>query len=85
MNGSEIVIHIPSSRGNMSVVVDDENRIFLSRELREKTGISKSDRLLAVPFGGAILLIPLKGKKFAGYLKDFIYDEEAHEASRYLL
>jgi len=66
------------------VVVDDKNRISLTRELREKIGISKGDRLLAVPFGGAILLIPLRGKKFAGYLKDFIYDEEAHEASRYL-
>ena len=66
------------------VVVDDKNRISLTRELREKVGISKGDRLLAVPLGGAILLIPLRGKKFAGYLKDFVYDEKAHEASRYL-
>jgi len=66
------------------VVVDDKNRISLARELRERVGISKGDRLLAVPFGGAILLIPLKDRRFVGYLKDFTYDEGAHEASRYL-
>ena len=32
-----------------------------------------------------MILVALKGKRFAGYLKDFIYDEEAHEATRYLL
>ena len=26
-----------------------------------------------------------KGKRFTGYLKDFIYDEEAHEAIGHLL
>jgi len=32
-----------------------------------------------------VILVALKGKRFAGYLKDFIYDEEAHEAIAHLL
>jgi len=66
------------------VVVDDKHRVLLTREVREKAGISKGDRLLAIPFSGGVILVALKGKRFAGYLKDFIYDEEAHEATRYL-
>jgi len=67
------------------VVVDDKHRILLTREIREKAGISRGDRLLAIPFSGGVILVALKDKRFAGYLKDFIYDEEAHEATKYLL
>ena len=67
------------------VVIDDKRRIVLTREVRERAGISKGDRLLAIPFSRGVILVALKGKRFAGYLKDFIYDEEAHEATRYLL
>ena len=67
------------------MVVDDEHRVHLTRELREKAGISKGDRLLAIPFSGGIILVALKGRKFAGYLKDFVYDEEAHEATKHLV
>ena len=67
------------------VVVDDKHRVLLTREVRERAGISRGDRLLAIPFSGGVVLVALRGKKFAGYLRDFVYDEEAHEATRYLL
>jgi len=71
--------------GKMSVVVvDDKYRVHLPRRVRERVGISKGSRLLIIPFHEGLILIALKGKKFAGYLKDFVYDEEAHEATKYL-
>jgi len=66
------------------VVVDDKHRVLLTREVRKKAGISKGDRLLAIPFSGGVTLVVLGHKRFAGYLRDFVYDEEAHEASEYL-
>ena len=66
------------------IVVDEKYRVLLPRGVRERLGISKGDRLLAIPLSGGILLLTLKGKRFAGYLKGFVYNEEEHEASRYL-
>lgn len=67
------------------MTVDEKNRIVLTKEVRKKAGISSGDRLLAIPFRGGVILIALRGKRFAGYLKDFVYKEEEHEATKYLL
>ena len=66
------------------VMVDDKHRVLLTREVRKKAGISKGDRLLAIPFSGGVTLVVLGHKRFAGYLQDLVYDEEAHEAAKYL-
>ena len=71
--------------GNLTIVIVDEKyRVLLGKELREKVGIEKGEELLAVPFHGGIILLSLKGKRFEGSLEGFGFDEEKHEASKYL-
>ncbi len=71
--------------GNMSLLrVDKRYRILLDKRTREVMGLEEGDALLAIPFKGGVTLTVLKGKHFIGCLNGFNYDEEAHEASRYL-
>ena len=67
------------------VVVDEKYRIVLPREVRSKLNIRKGDRVLIVPVPEGALLITVGRDQFAGYLKDFVYEEELHEATRYVL
>jgi len=39
------------------VVVDEKYRILLDRELRQTVGVSKGDRLLAIPYKDGVLLL----------------------------
>ena len=66
------------------VVVDERYRIVLNRKLRQIVGVTKGDKLLAIPYKDGVLLLSLKGKRFAGSLKAFRYIEERHEASERL-
>jgi len=66
------------------VTVDEKYRVLLNKEIREKVGISKGDKLIAIPIHNGILLLSLKGKSFTQYLKGFNFKEEAHEASKFL-
>jgi len=67
------------------VVVDSKYRVTLGREVRSKAGIDRGDRLVAIPFKGGIILVPIKGKSFKGCLDGFDFREEEHEATKYLL
>ena len=66
------------------VALDDKYRIVLDKKIREIAGISKRDRLVAIPFKGGVILIAPRGQKFAGSLTGFDFEEERHEASRFL-
>ena len=71
--------------GDLSIVVVDEKyRVLLSKELRRRAGIGKGEELLAIPFRGGMILLSLKGKHFNGSLNGFSFNEEKHEASKYL-
>lgn len=65
-------------------VIDEKYRVLLDKEVRKKAGLEKGDELLLIPFKNGVTLLALKGKKFVGSLSGFGYDEEKHEASKYL-
>jgi len=64
--------------------VDKKFRVLLDKDVREVAGLEKGDELLAIPFKGGIILASLKGKSFIGSLRGFSYNEDVHEASKYL-
>jgi len=66
------------------VALDDKYRIVLDKKTREIAGINKRDRLVAVPFKGGVILLASRDRKFAGSLAGFDFEEERHEASRFL-
>jgi bifunctional DNA-binding transcriptional regulator/antitoxin component of YhaV-PrlF toxin-antitoxin module len=69
----------------MSVLdVDEKNRVLLDKKVRETTGFKKGDKLIAIPFKGGVMLVSVKNKSFVGSLSNFKYNEERHEASRFL-
>jgi len=69
----------------MSVLkVDEKYRILLDKWTREIAGLEKGDESLVIPFKGGVILASFKGKHFVGSLSGLNYDENAHEASKYL-
>ena len=64
--------------------VDDQYRVVLDKEARDKLKIEPGDELLAIPSTDGILLTSLKGMKYESSLPGFNYREELHEASQYL-
>jgi len=68
----------------VTVVVDSKYRVVLERKVRAAAGISKGERLIAIPFQGGVILASAAGKKFAGSLRGFGFREEDHEATRFL-
>ncbi|RLF14308.1 MAG: hypothetical protein DRJ97_06480 [Thermoprotei archaeon] len=66
------------------VVVDGKYRVLLNKEVRRRAGIERGEELLAIPFRGGVVLLSLKGRRFEGSLDGFGFDEERHEASKYL-
>ena len=67
-----------------ATVVDEKNRVVLNLETRKAAGLKKGDRLSVIPFRGGVILVNVRGKKFARSLMGFSYKEEKHEASRFL-
>ena len=57
---------------------------MLDKKTRSVAGLKKGDRLVAIPFRGGVILVAPTNRKFAGSLSGFGFDEEAHEASRFL-
>ncbi len=53
--------------------------------IRKVSGSRKGARIVAVPFQGGVILVDLGRKNFVGSLKGFAYNEERHEASKFLL
>jgi len=66
------------------VALDDKYRIVLDKRTREIAGISKKDRLIAIPFKGGVILVAPRDQKFAGSLTGIHFEEERHEASRFI-
>ena len=66
------------------VALDDKYRVVLDKRIREVAGISKGDRLVAVPFKGGVILVAPHGRKFVGSLTGFEFREGRHEGSRFI-
>jgi bifunctional DNA-binding transcriptional regulator/antitoxin component of YhaV-PrlF toxin-antitoxin module len=66
------------------VELDDKYRIVLDKKTRKVAGINKGDRLVAIPFKGGVILVAPGDRKFTTALTGFEFDEEKHEASRFL-
>ena len=79
------VVQIVIMNHFMSVLsLDDKNRIVLDRKVRAASGVKKGAKLVAIPFRGGVLLVDVTGKSFVGRLTGFAFDEEKHEASKFL-
>ncbi len=66
------------------VALDDKYRVVLDKKTRQVAGITKGDRLVAIPFKGGVILVAPRDRKFAGSLTGFEFREERHEASRFI-
>ena len=66
------------------VQLDDKYRVVLDKKTRQVAGISKGDRLVAIPFKGGVILVAPGDRKFTAALTGFEFEEERHEASRFL-
>lgn len=66
------------------VALDDKYRVVLDKRTREVAGISKGDRLVAIPFKGGVILVAPGERKFIGSLTGFEFREGQHEASRFI-
>jgi len=66
------------------VVVDSKFRVVLERKVRTVAGISKGEKLVAVPFHGGVILTSAAGKKFSGSLKGFAFKEDDHAADKFI-
>jgi len=68
-----------------STKVDSRNRVQLTKQVREISGIEKGREVILVPSKGTVLVVALEeGETFAGSLSGFAYREEDHEASTFL-
>ena len=68
----------------LQVALDDKYRIVLDKKTRSVAGLKKGDRLVAIPFKGGVILVAPSNRKFAGSMPGFGFEEERHEASRFL-
>ena len=66
------------------VQLDDKYRVVLDKKTRQVAGINKGDRLVAIPFKGGVILVAPGDRKFTAALTGFEFEEERHEASRFL-
>ncbi len=68
----------------VQVTLDDRYRIVLDRKTRQVAGLQRGDRLVVIPFKGAVILVAPRGREYAGSLTGFNFVENRHEASRYI-
>lgn len=69
----------------MSVLsLDEKSRVVLDKKLREVSGMKKGAKLVAIPFKGGVMLVDVTKKSFIGNMPGFAYQEEEHEASKFL-
>lgn len=64
--------------------VDDRYRVVLDKEIRDRLQVEPGDSVLAIPGTNGVIVTNLKGKKYESLHPGFNYQEEEHEASRYL-
>ena len=71
--------------GNLSVSsLDEKNRLLLDKKTRKVSGIQKGSKIVAIPFKGGVTLVDVTKKKFTGSLNGFKFEEDQHEASKFL-
>ncbi len=66
------------------LTLDQKNRVLLDRKVRETSGLRKGARLVAIPFKGGVILVDASRKSFVGSMRGFAFNEERHEASKFL-
>ena len=65
--------------------LDKNHRIIIDKQMRIKLGLKAGDRILLLPSGKEIRLIPIKEhKSFIGCLDNFNYDPQDHKATELL-
>ena len=67
------------------VIIDDKNRVRIPKKFTKIARINPGDKVLIFASLNRINIVPLRDKKFIGSLDDVNYNEEDHEASKYLL
>lgn len=69
----------------MSIItVDNKNRIRIPKKYSKIVGINPGDRALVFATINQVVIVPLRNKKFIGSLDDIDFNEEDHEASKYI-
>lgn len=66
------------------IIIDNKNRIRIPTKFNKIAGIKPGDKVLIFATLNQIFLVPLKNNKFIGSLDGFNFNEEDHEASKYL-
>ena len=66
------------------IVIDDKNRIRIPKKYNKIAGINPGDKVLIFATVNRVFVVPLREKKFVGSLDGIRFDEENHEASKYL-
>ena len=64
--------------------LDEKSRVLLDKNIREVSGLKKGSKLVAIPFKGGVTFVDVTGKSFFGSRPRYAYDEEQHEASKFL-
>lgn len=67
------------------VRMDSKHRLVLNKRLRKAAGIEEGKDLVAIPFWGGVVVASPRGKKFAGSLSGFGFEESKHQATKYLM
>jgi len=65
--------------------MDPKHRLVLTKKLRKAAGIREDEDLVAIPFRGGVVIASPRGRKFAGSLSGFGFDEAEHHATKYLV
>ena len=66
------------------IVIDNKNRIRIPKKYSKIAGIKPGDKALVFATVNQVVIVPLKNKKFIGSLDGINFNEEDHEASKYL-
>lgn len=70
----------------MSVItLDNKNRIRIPKKITKIAGLKSGDKILIFATFNRVFLVPLSDKNFVGSLDGINFNEEEHEAQKYLL
>jgi hypothetical protein len=57
---------------------------MVAKKTRPEAQNKIGDRLVAIPFKGGVILVVPTDRKFVGSMPGFGFEEERHEASRFI-
>ena len=66
------------------IIIDNKNRVRIPKKYSTMAGINPGDKILIFATLNRVFLVPLRDKKFVGSLDGINFEEEEHEASKYL-